>query len=56
VGAENFFNSMQPSLMNHPKGLFTITEEVIELNLKSLSSVGITGRKDMFDTSLLAEI
>ncbi|WP_315835825.1 ABC transporter substrate-binding protein [Bradyrhizobium prioriisuperbiae] len=56
VGAEKFFNAMQPSLVNHPKGLFTITEEAIEQNLKSLSSVGVTGRKDMFDTSLLAEI
>jgi ABC-type nitrate/sulfonate/bicarbonate transport system substrate-binding protein len=56
LGAEKFFNAMQPSLMNNPKGLFTITEEAIEQNLKSLSSVGVTGRKDMFDTSLLAEI
>lgn len=54
--AENYFNALQPSLMNHPKGIFTISPEAIEANLKSLSSVGVNGTKDMFDTSLLAEI
>lgn len=56
LGAENFFNAMQPALMNHAKGIYTLTPEDIDANLKSLRSVGVEGTEDMFDTSLLAEI
>lgn len=56
VGAENFFNSSQPSLMDHPRGLYTLDDAAIEANLASLRSVGINGTKEMFDTSLLAEL
>jgi hypothetical protein len=33
-----------------------MSEEDIEKNIKALQAVGITGTRDMFDTTLLAEI
>lgn len=55
VEAEEFFNSLQPDLMNHPKGLFTISDGAIDANLESLAKVGIKATKAMFDTNLVAE-
>ena len=37
-------------------GIFSMSDEAIEKNIKALSEVGIKATKDMFDTSLLAEI
>jgi hypothetical protein len=33
-----------------------MSEEAIEKNIEALSAVGITGTRDMFDTTLLEEI
>ena len=53
---EVFFNTAQKPLIDTPNGIFAMTEEDIEKNIKALAAVGITGTRDMFDTSLLAEI
>lgn len=53
---EIYFNTAQKPLIEAPGGIFSMTEEDIEKNLKALAAVGITGSRDMFDTTLLAEI
>ncbi|MEZ5796788.1 MAG: ABC transporter substrate-binding protein [Paracoccaceae bacterium] len=53
---EVYFNTAQKPLVDTPAGIFSMTEEDIEKNLKALAAVGITGTRDMFDTTLLAEI
>lgn len=53
---EVFFNTAQKPLIDTPNGIFAMTEEDIEKNIKALAAVGITGTRDMFDTTLLAEI
>ena len=53
---EVFFNTAQKPLIDTPNGIFAMTDEDIEKNIKALAAVGITGTRDMFDTTLLAEI
>jgi len=53
---ELFFNRAQQPLMESSDGFFAMSDEGIENNLKALAEIGIKGTKDMFDTSLLAEI
>ena len=53
---EVYFNTAQKPLIEAPNGIFSISEEDIEKNIKALAAVGITGTRDMFDTTLLAEI
>lgn len=53
---EVFFNTAQKPLIDTPNGIFSMTEEDIEKNIKALEAVGIKGSRDMFDTTLLAEI
>ena len=43
-------------LIETPAGIFTMTDEGIDQNLHYLNTVGIKATKDMFDTSLVAEI
>ena len=56
VENEVYFNTAQKPLIEAPGGIFSMTEEDIEKNIKALAAVGITGTRDMFDTTLLAEI
>lgn len=56
IANEEFFNEAQKPLMEHPEGIFAMTEEGIEGNLSALREVGIEGTRDMFDTTLLEEI
>lgn len=56
IANEEFFNEAQKPLMEHPDGIFAMTEEGIEANLSALREVGIEGTRDMFDTTLLEEI
>ena len=56
VENEIFFNRAQKPLMEHPEGIFAMTEEGIAANLEALAQVGIKGRRDMFDTTLLDEV
>ena len=56
IDNEVFFNTAQKPLMESPAGVFAMTEEGIAANIEALSKVGITGTRDMFDTTLLEEI
>jgi len=53
---ELFFNAAQKDLITADAGVFSMSEEAIEKNIEALSAVGITGTRDMFDTTLLEEI
>jgi len=56
IDNEIYFNTAQKPLIESPNGIFSMTEEDIEKNIAALAAVGITGTRDMFDTTLLAEI
>jgi ABC-type nitrate/sulfonate/bicarbonate transport system substrate-binding protein len=53
---EVFFNKAQKPLIEAPGGIFSMTEEGIDANLKALADIGIKGTRKMFDTTLLQEI
>ena len=53
---EIFFNNAQRPLMETPNGFLSMSDESIAKNIEALGQVGIKATKDMFDTSLLAEI
>ena len=53
---EIFFNTAQQPLMEAPGGYLSMTDESIAKNIEALGQVGIKATKEMFDTSLLAEI
>jgi ABC-type nitrate/sulfonate/bicarbonate transport system substrate-binding protein len=54
--AEIYFNKIQQSLIEHPKGLYTIADEDIARNLKALEEVGVKAPQRMFDASVVAEL
>ncbi|MCX7301168.1 MAG: ABC transporter substrate-binding protein [Rhodobacterales bacterium] len=56
IANEIFFNTAQMPLIANPAGVFAMTEEGIAANLEALAKVGISGTRDMFDTTLLEEI
>ncbi len=56
VENETFYNNAAKELIDHPDGVYTMTEEDIAANLEALSSIGINGTRDMFDTTLLEEV
>ena len=56
VENEVFFNNAQKSLIESSAGIFSMTDEAIAKNIDALGQVGIKATKDMFDTSLLAEV
>lgn len=56
IDNEVYFNTAQKPLIEHPDGIFALSEDGIEKCLSALGEVGIVGSADMFDTSLLAEI
>ena len=53
---EVFFNNAQKPLIESPAGIFSMTDEAIAKNIEALAQVGIKATKDMFDSSLLAEV
>ncbi|MCW2915604.1 MAG: NMT1/THI5-like protein, partial [Actinomycetia bacterium] len=53
---EVFFNKAQKPLIEAPGGIFSMTEEGIDANLKALADIGIKGTRKMFDTTFLQEI
>ncbi|SFO91121.1 ABC-type nitrate/sulfonate/bicarbonate transport system, substrate-binding protein [Cohaesibacter marisflavi] len=53
---ELFFNEAQKSLIEAEGGIFSMSEEAIEANIKALAEVGIAAKREYFDTSLLEEI
>ena len=56
VENEIYFNNAQKPLIESANGIFSMSDEAIEKNIAALSEVGIKATKDMFDTSLLAEV
>ncbi|MGB7268514.1 MAG: ABC transporter substrate-binding protein [Albidovulum sp.] len=56
VENEVFFNTAQKDLITADTGIFSMSEEAIEKNIEALAAVGITGSRNMFDTTLLEEI
>ena len=56
IDNEVFFNTAQKPLIESASGIFSMSEEAIDKNIEALGQVGIKARKDMFDTSLLAEV
>ena len=56
VENEVFFNNAQKPLIESSAGIFSMTDEAIAKNIEALGQVGIKATKDMFDTSLLAEV
>ncbi len=53
---EVYFNTAQKPLIEAAGGIFSMSEEDIEKNIAALAAVGITAKRDMFDTTVLAEI
>jgi ABC-type nitrate/sulfonate/bicarbonate transport system substrate-binding protein len=56
IDNEIFFNTAQKPLIESPQGIFSMSDEAIEKNITALAQVGIKASKEMFDTSLLAEL
>jgi ABC-type nitrate/sulfonate/bicarbonate transport system substrate-binding protein len=56
IDNEVYFNNAQKPLIEAPGGIFSMSDETIEKNIAALGEVGIKATKDMFDTSLLAEV
>ena len=56
IDNEVFFNNAQKPLIDSSDGIFSMSEEAIAKNIEALGQVGIKATKDMFDTSLLAEV
>jgi ABC-type nitrate/sulfonate/bicarbonate transport system substrate-binding protein len=53
---EVYFNTAQKPLIEAEAGIFSMSEESIEKNIAALAAVGIKATRDMFDTTVLAEI
>ncbi len=53
---ELFFNDAQQSLIEHPDGIFAMSEDAIAANISALAEVGVMADRSMFDTTLLEEI
>jgi len=53
---EIYFNGAQKPLIEHADGIFAMDDAGIEANIETLNRIGIKASKDMFDTSLLAQI
>jgi ABC-type nitrate/sulfonate/bicarbonate transport system substrate-binding protein len=56
VDNEIYFNNAQKPLIETPKGIFSMTEEGVQKNIKAMSEIGIKATRDMFDTTLAEEI
>ncbi len=56
VENELFFNQAQKALIEHPKGVYAMTDEAIAACIAALNAVNVKADKSHFDTSLLKEI
>jgi ABC-type nitrate/sulfonate/bicarbonate transport system substrate-binding protein len=56
IGAETYYNTMQKALMDHPNGFFALSADAIDRNIEALGRLGVNARRDMFDSSVLAEL
>jgi ABC-type nitrate/sulfonate/bicarbonate transport system substrate-binding protein len=53
---ELYFNAAQKPLIENPKGIFAMSEESIEANIKALAEVGIAAKRDYFDTTVMEDV
>ncbi len=51
-----FSNNTEKPLIESPQGIFSMTEEGIQKNIDYLKLAGIPATREMFDTTLLAEV
>jgi len=56
VENEIYFNTAQKPLMEAEGGIFAMSEEAIEANIKALAEVGISAKREHFDTTILEEL
>lgn len=56
IANEVYFNTAQKPLIEAKGGIFSMSEEAIAANIEALAAVGIIGKRDMFDTTVLEEI
>jgi ABC-type nitrate/sulfonate/bicarbonate transport system substrate-binding protein len=56
IANEIYFNKAQQPLIETTGGIFSMSEEAIAKNIAALGEVGIKATRDMFDTTLLAEV
>lgn len=56
IDNEIFFNGAQKALIQHPKGVFTMTEESIRACIEALKSVNLKADRSHFDTTLLEKL
>ena len=53
VANEIYFNKAQQALIDSPQGIYSMSEEAIQNNIRSLSAVGIEAKREMFVNNLL---
>jgi ABC-type nitrate/sulfonate/bicarbonate transport system substrate-binding protein len=53
---EVFYNEAQKPLIVSPSGIFSMNDEDIEKNVRALTEIGLKVGRDLFDSSLLAEV
>ena len=56
LDAENYYNGMQLSLMDNPGGIYAMSDDGIARNIEALAAFGVAAKRDMFDTTVVAEI
>jgi ABC-type nitrate/sulfonate/bicarbonate transport system substrate-binding protein len=56
IESEVYYANTERPIIEHAKGIFTMTDDDIAKNIEAFNRVGIKATKGMFDTSLLAEI
>jgi len=56
VDSEKYFNTEQQPLISSAHGVFALTEEAIEDNIRSLRAVGLHATRSMFVPDLLSEV
>lgn len=50
---EAYYNNAQKALIETPKGIFSMSEEAINNNIRSLQAVGINAKREMFVNDLI---
>jgi len=53
---EVYFNTAQKPLIENAKGIYSMSEEAIAANIEALAAVGITAKREHFDTTVLEEV
>ena len=56
IDNEVYFNGAQKSLIQHPKGVFTMSEESIKACIDALKAVDVKADRSHFDTTLLEKV